>query len=327
MSKGTYDHVSHSRAADTRASRPREEVFTNRELKPMLDIRTKPWRESLMVPPYDHARPVKNNLDVTGSMGHIPRFLATDAKRGLPGMVKGIYPFMADPQLCFCGIDDSRTSSQAPLQVGHFEGEGHKMDQWLTELYLVGGGGGNGGESYELGFFVGARLVRADCFKHGIKGYDFTIADDGIFPEVRAMDVQRWMGIDIPGDIPTGDIVKELFQNWNAFMICPDPGRFGQVEENWRQYFGDHVICAPSHEDIAVIECGLIGLTEGTLTDLDVFDKLMLEEFGRTDSRERSRVIATLEKYAATLGRAGEERPVQERGAKSRRRSSGTARV
>lgn len=327
MSKGAYDYVSHSRAADTRASRPREEVFANRELKPMLDIRTKLWRESLMVPPYDNARPVKNDLDVTGSMGHIPRFLATDAKRGLPGMVKGIYPFMADPQLCFCGIDDSRCGSPAPLQVGHFEGEGHKMDQWLTELYLVNGGGNNRGESYELGFFVAARLVRADCFKQGLKGYQFTVADDLIFNEVRAMDVKQWMGLDIPGDIPTADIVKEMFQNWNAFMIAPDPGRFNNVEANWRKYFGDNVIAAPSHEDIAVIECGLIGLTEGTLTDLDVFDKLMYEEFGRKDSRERSRVIATLEAYAATLGRAGAERPVKSRGANESSRASGTSRV
>ncbi|MDO8625349.1 MAG: hypothetical protein Q7R47_04670, partial [Candidatus Diapherotrites archaeon] len=161
----------------------------------------------------------------------------------------------------------------------------------------------------------------------GLKGYHFTLADDGIFPEVRAMDVKRWMGIDIPEDIPTEDIVKELFQNWHAFMIAPDPNRFSNVEKNWRRYFGDHVICAPSHEDISVIECGLIGLTEGTLTDLDVFDRLMLEQFERKNSRERSRVIATLETYAATLGRAGAERPVQEREVNSRKRASGTARA
>jgi len=312
MSKGSYDHVAHTAASTSRAGMRREEVFTSRGLDPMLDLRQKPYRECLWVAPYEEARPVKIDLDETGSMSTIPHFLVTDAHYGLPGMVKGLYPFLRHPQIGICGIGDARQSHHelAPLQMGHFEGEGHKMDQWLTKIYLEGGGGGNLGESYELGFFVGARLVRADAFSHGLKGFHFTVADEPIFDDVRAMDVLRLTGIHLPEDIATKDILRELTANWHAFMIAPDPGRFHQVENNWRRYFGDNAIAAPRHEDIAVVICGLTGLAEGTLNDLDAFDKLMHEQFGRTDRAERGRVITTLEAYAATRGKAGPSRQV-----------------
>ena len=309
MSKGQYDHTAHRAAASGRATQRREEVFTGTGLDPMLDPKYRGYRESLRVGVYPKARPIMVALDETGSMGHIPHFLATDAHRGLPGMVKGLYPFVADPQICFLGIGDARCQEDAPIQLGHFEGEGHKMDEWLTKLYLENGGGGNGGESYELGLYAGARCVRADAFRDGDRGYHFTVGDDNLFSEVRAIDIQERFGVRIEDDIATEAIMAELVANWHPFFICPDPGRAGHHEANWRRYFGDHVIIAHSHEDIAVLLCGVVGLTEGTLTDLDVFDRLLAESFERQDPRERGRVITVLEAYAAVLGRAGGSRP------------------
>ncbi|MEK7392524.1 MAG: hypothetical protein AAB214_08145 [Fibrobacterota bacterium] len=328
MAKGNYNFQDHARATSDRASRPREETFAGRDLDPMMDMRRKPIRECLRVPPYESARPIMVSLDETGSMGGIPHFLVTSTDHGLPGMVKGLYPFLTHPQLAFCGVGDSRQSHRelAPLQVGHFEGEGHKMDEWLTKIYLEGAGGGNKGESYELPLYVAARRVRADAFRDGEKGYHFTIADEAIFDDVRALDVATWMDERIPGDIPTSDILAQMAPNWHTFFICPDPGRAERVERNWRRLLGDNAIISPSHEDISILICGLVGLTEGKLEDLDVFDRMMAQEFKR-EAKERARVIATLEAYASTRGAAGVARPSKSGEPKRRERASGNARV
>lgn len=324
MAKGSYDHSAHAQAAQARVGQSREETFKNSSLDPMMDIRTKGFRESLWVPPYDRARPIYVWLDETGSMGHIPHFLATDPE-GLAGMVKGIYPFMEYPQIACSGVGDARNGENAPLQVGHIEGEGHLMDKWLTSIYIESLGGGNGGESYELPMFVAARMTRADCFAHGLKGYNFIIGDEPYFPTVRAVDVMSHCGVKIDRDIPISEIVAECAMNWNTFFIIPDEAR-GHVAPTWRRLLGDNVIVCPTHQDISVIIPGLIGITEGTLTELDQYDEMMVKLFNRTDRGERARVIATLEAYAATRGRAGANRET-EPATGSGKRKSGNGRV
>lgn len=328
MSKGTYKFEDHARATQNRASLGREQVFKSSKLDPMLDPQYKRFRECLQVPPYEQARPVKIDLDLTGSMSTIPEFLVKNADRGLPGMVKGLYPFLTHPQLCFCGIGDARNYrvEPAPFQFGHFEGEGHKMDKWLTKFWFGGvDGGGNGGESYELGLFGAARMVSVDAFAHGQKGFHFIIADDNLFPDVRAMDVKRVCGVDIDEDMLVEQLIAELQSDWHTFIIAPDQNRFRNVESNWRRYFGDNALAADTHQDVTVLICGLVGLAEGTLTDLGEFDRLMAEMFNRSSS-ERGRVLARLEAYAATLNKAGDKRG-SDSDARPQSRESGNERV
>jgi len=328
MSKGAYDAGAHRRAASSRSSMRKEQVFTGKDLDPRMDLRLKPYRECISSPVYTRVRPVIFGPDETGSMHAIPQFLATDP-RGLPGMVKAIYPFMEGPQICFIGVGDSRCyggGERAPLQVGEFEGEGHLMDQWLQSIALIGGGGGNGGESYELPLFVAARLVRSDCWERGDMGYLFLTGDDSPFPQIRAHDVQRLIGIRIEQDIPLEEIIAEVKTKWHPFFLIPDPARARYCENDWRRYLGDSVIVLESHHDTALVTAGLIGLTEKTLTDLDLFDQMMLEEFDTKDRTQRSRIIHTLEAYAATQNLAGQQRSVDPEAA-SEERESGNARA
>jgi hypothetical protein len=316
MAKSGYDHEAHVEAAQTRSTMTREEVFVNRHLDPKMDPKYKPFRECFRVPPYEEALPIVLGLDETGSMSTIPHFLVSDPVNGLPAMMKGLLPFVRHPQICPIGIGDARQRERerSPLQFGHFEGEGGKIDLWMTKIDLEGQGGGNYGESYELAIFGAARMVNADAFRDGDKGIFAMIADEPLFPDVRALDVNRLCGPEhhLQADIPTEVIVSELFEKYEGFMIAPDLGRFARVEENWRKYFGDNAIGASCQEDVAVLICGLTGLCKGTLTDLDVFDRLLMETFGRKDQRSRGRVISVLEAYAATRGLAGQARsPVQ----------------
>jgi hypothetical protein len=167
-------------------------------------------------------------------------------------------------------------------------------------------------------------MVNADAFRDGDLG-SATIATSPssgcVLDESLCGPVHR-----IQEDIPTEKILMELFLKYHSFMIAPDLRRFSRVEENWRRYFGDNAIGAPAQEDIAVLICGLTGLSKRTLTDLDVFDRVLFEQFERKDQPSRGRVIKVLEAYAATLGAAGENRPVV-KDVKPSERTSGNMRV
>jgi hypothetical protein len=94
-------------------------------------------------------------LDVTGSMGAIPKMLAA---RELPKFMQVLLGSgVVDPQLLFMAVGDAHFD-RAALQVGQFESTANLMDEWLTRSFLEGGGGGNGRESYELALYFLARF-------------------------------------------------------------------------------------------------------------------------------------------------------------------------
>lgn len=82
--------------------------------------------------------PIILTLDVTGSMGAIPRQLIAD---GLPTMMGTlIQNGVPDASLMFMAIGDHECD-RFPLQVGQFESGDEELDMWLTRTYLEGGGG------------------------------------------------------------------------------------------------------------------------------------------------------------------------------------------
>src|SRR5690606_11730019 len=140
-------------------------------------------------------------LDVSGSMGEIPAKLATQT---LPTFMKAMLDAgVPDPQVLFMGIGFAgQGGDRAPLQVGQFESTESLMDQWLTNLYLEGGGGG-GNESYELAMYFAARHTAMDCVeKRGRRGYLFMTGDEPPNPVVSREQVKRLIGDDLAADIP-----------------------------------------------------------------------------------------------------------------------------
>src|SRR5438128_2290378 len=143
MGYGRYSGAAHDALLRDRANIPAQQVFKQRDCHPLMNPKGVRLRESRDAADHPQSLGVVFALDVTGSMGQIPRLLATQQ---LPIFMKILLECqIPDPQILFMAVGDA-TSDRAPLQVGQFESTGELMDQWLTWSYLEGGGGGTGQE-------------------------------------------------------------------------------------------------------------------------------------------------------------------------------------
>ena len=115
------------------------EVFTKRSLDEKMDIKGK-IRESRDSEEHPNAFPIIIALDVTGSMGTIPKKLIT---KGFPELMKKIIDEgIEHAQVCFMGVGDNEFD-QAPIQVGQFETSDLLQEQWLKSIWIESGGGSN----------------------------------------------------------------------------------------------------------------------------------------------------------------------------------------
>lgn len=317
MGGGAYDREAHEAATTARAELPTEQVFKQTDLHPDMNPYGVKVRESRDSAAHPDSIGIMFFMDETGSMGHIPPFLAKD-KQGLASfmgmLIDGEY--VRDPQVFFGAIGDAVQShrEESPLQVGQFESEAHLMDKWLTAIHLEKDGGGNNGESYDLAFYFAARHTSMDCWeKRGRKGYLFVTGDEPPLRCVSAAAVRERCGDDIRKDIPVAEIVEEASKTFHAFFLIPDRDRAMRCERYWRDVMGDHVIVMETHEDTSAVAATLIGLTEGTLADLDAAGA-KLKELG-LKTPQINRIIRAVEPYASSIGRGGESRQAEEAGA------------
>jgi len=314
MGGGNYDRDAHEALTTRRVHMPKEEVFTQRNLHDSLNPYGVTVRESRDSEAHPNSRGIIMVIDETGSMQDIPHLLAT---KTLPAFMTTLIDegTLADPQVMFMAIGDAECNGgreEAPLQVGQFESEGNLMDKDLTNVYLEGMGGGNGGESYDLALYFAARHTSMDCFeKRGEKGYLFITGDEPHLGRVSARVVKRRIGDDLERDIPIKDIVAELSKRFHVFFLIPDLHRrtYGGCEASWRGLLGDNVIPMESPEDTSLVAATLVGLTEGTYDDMDALSASLAKR--GIDKRQAAQVYRAVAQYAASIGRGG-ERPEAE---------------
>jgi hypothetical protein len=243
-------------------------------------------------------------LDVSGSMGAIPSLLATST---LPAFMKVLLDAgVADPQVLFMAVGFAGGDA-APLQVGQFESSERLMDQWLTNMYLEGGGGG-GNESYELAMYFAARHTAMDCVeKRGRRGYFFATGDEPPNPVVSRQQVAALVGDALADDVPIGRVVDELQRTFEPFFLIPDPERGARVGRAWRDVLGSRVIVMESPDDTSAVAAGAVALLEGAAPSLDA----LVAQLGRAGfETARLRAMAkALEPFAATIDRDGVPSP------------------
>ncbi|MEK7545859.1 MAG: VWA domain-containing protein [Patescibacteria group bacterium] len=314
MGGGHYDRDAHEALTTTRVHKPREEVFAQRKMHPSLNPFGVAMRESRDSDNHPNSRAIILVMDQTGSMQDIPENLA---KKTLPKLMTTLIDegTLADPQVMFMAIGDAEASGEreeSPLQAGQFESEGSLMDKDLTNIHLEGGGGGNEGESYDLALYFAARHTSIDCFeKRGEKGYMFITGDEPCFSRVSAKIVKRVIGDDIKRDIPIDDIIAEVSKRYHVFFLIPDLPRrqYAGCEASWRKRLGDNVIGQESPDDTSLVAATLIGLTEGTYSDLSEVAPALKKRGVNKD--QAARVYRAVAQYAAAIGRGG-ERPAAE---------------
>ena len=169
--------------------------------------------------------PVIIGLDVTASMGYLAEELALHS---LNRAIMYLYEHkpISCPQVMCCAIGDSR-SDRTPLQVTQFESDIRIIRQ-LTELYLEGGGGGNGGESYHLAWYFAAHRTLTDCFeKRHKKGHLITIGDDRCHRLLTRGEILRVFGDNAAYDLSDAELLAAAEEKYHVFHICIDKGMPG----------------------------------------------------------------------------------------------------
>lgn len=230
----------------------REEIFTRRSIEIKMDPKNT-LRECVDSEDHPNTIPIILALDVTGSMGHIPDgFIREEMTKMMGSLYK---EGLKDVQLLFVGIGD-HLCDRAPLQVGQFEADDELLDKWLKDIYLEGGGGGNGGESYLLAWKYAADNTKLDSVtKRKQKGFVFTVGDDANHKRLSVADQKHIFGSD--GDYveeTNHSLFKKASEKFNVFHIHlteTSMGYRGRVQDQWKEELGEDCIILPSYKDIA----------------------------------------------------------------------------
>jgi hypothetical protein len=297
MGNGNYSLAAHEALLRGRAALPEQQVFKQDKCHPLMNPKGVRLRESRDGSDHPQSLGIAFALDVTGSMGIIPKIMATQQ---LPTFMKILMDCqIRDPQILFMAIGDAY-SDNAPLQVGQFESTAELMDQWLTWSYLEGHGGGTGQESYELGLYFLAMHSEMDCMiKRKKRGYLFMTGDEIPYPILSKHVVDSVIGDRLEEDLSCEEIVAELQKSYVPFFIIPDRIRARRCEQRWRDLLGDNVLCLDSSVDVCFVTAGAMVLNEGQVTTIKELSQI-LSDAGMPSGR-RSQVLHSLTPFAEVV--------------------------
>jgi hypothetical protein len=218
------------------------------------------------------SKPILINLDVTGSMGEVPRMMQLKLKELMAYLLRKGY--IEDPAICISANGDAEAGDRVPFQLGQFE-SGIELENDLTNLYIEGNGGGNRYENYDIPLYTLARLVKSDAFeKRGEKGYAFIICDEALPAVCKASTIKSVFGINEERNIPIAELVKEVQEKWELFCIVPKMTHHYKtsMQKNWEELLGQNVIYLEDPNAIVETIAGAIGVLEDNV-DLDGLGK------------------------------------------------------
>ena len=300
MGYGMYSQQAHEAITRQRAGRSQEQVFPHQRCHPLMSPLGVHLRECRDSEAHPSSLGIIFALDVSGSMGRVPHRMATVTLPRFMGATDRAR--IRDAQVMFMAVGHAG-GDDAPLQVGQFESTASLIDQWLTSMFLEGGGAG-GNESYELAMYFVARHVEMDCVsQRGQRGFMFITGDEPPNPAVSRAQVQRLIGDDIPADIPIRDMLTELQRTVEPFFLIPSSDTALAIERPWRDLLGDRVIVMGDPDDTADVAAGLIALLQGTASSLD--DLIRRQIQGGMTQQQATRVGRALLPFAASIGRDG----------------------
>lgn len=242
------------------------ENFSNRSLKKELDPKKIKLRESCDSIENPNSTAIIVGLDVTGSMGFIAQKIAIE---GLGNLFEGIYDRkpVEDPHVMFMGIGDV-AGDNAPLQASQFEAD-IRIGEQLKDIYLEGGGKGNGHESYDLPWYFAAQRTTIDCFnKRGKKGYLFTVGDEGVPVGLTKNDIEYVFGIDEETGYSRNELLSMASKKYHVFHVIVEEGSYAsrylsRVKDEWREVLGKRAVLLNDHNYISEVILSVIEVSEG----------------------------------------------------------------
>lgn len=308
MGYGSYSYEAHTQITRAQERKPVAQVFKETKVISDMSAHRMKLRESRDSADHPRSLAIVIGLDLTGSMAHIPQYMARQSLPSFMEVMTGLG--VEDPQVLFTGIGDVLTDGGNALQVGQFESTGELMNRWLTSVAFVCNGGPNRGESYHLLLEALHHKTSIDCYeKRGQKGVAFIIADDHLMDDCPAGDMSTVFGDIRDTRASIEDIVERASRTYDIFCIIPDAGRASRCESSWRKALGERVIVAHSEADICDIAGALAALQTGAITSLGELHQGLLK-LGRSGD-VATRIILPIEAYAHSILRGAPERPAQ----------------
>lgn len=230
-----------------------EQAQRTLQIHPNLDpkrIRNKPFGKlesrdtSIDLPSF----PIIVNLDVTGSN----KTRAVAAQEKLNELMASLAAKIANPQVAIWANDDVEAHTygfRGPFQCSDFESD-NRIDEHLRNLWLVGDGGGNSKESYDLPLYAATFKTVTDSFeKRGLKGLMFMYADEP-FPDR----INPTVIVDLFGDavesLSIQDLIVEARRLWDIYILAPVGGCIHDSRSQYSRLFGEQFVRDLEHPDV-----------------------------------------------------------------------------
>jgi hypothetical protein len=226
--------------------------------------------------------PVVYAFDVTGSMGTLPKTIF-DKMPMIAGQIAE-NGYLDDPQVCIAAVGDVRCDS-APIQVGDFTLI-RNLDDWLKRVWLEGGGGGNGGESYE---YAGYFFDRYCEIPEAVTPFLLITGDEDFRDTLYKSDLDRHFGgkHEETTAREVFDSLKRKFKN-NVFLIHRYFGDGdAKIVSHWCELLGDeHVVRLGSDTAVADVTLGLFAIMTGSRSLEEYLDDMKTKrQVAQTDAR------------------------------------------
>ena len=268
MGGSRMDPQDWQKIASQNSTKSQQQIFTSRSMDPDFDPRNlkNGVRESCDSTANPASTPIILAVDVTGSMGILAEQIA---KNALGVLVQEIYDRVpvTDPHVLVAAIGDVKCDS-APLQVTQFEADVVLVEQ-LQRLYIERGGGGNGGESYNLVWWFAANHTKADAItKRGRKGYLFTVGDERVHSFLTPYEVSSVFGDTsvIEKPISTEDLFTMVSRDWEVFHLVVEESSAARSEgslDQWQGILGERALRLIDHTKLAEVVVSTIQVNEG----------------------------------------------------------------
>jgi len=199
-------------SADVMSIASTQDVYRAKMLDPMLNPRGV-MRECFDSDEHPETIPVILGLDVTGSMGPA----ATMCAGKLDEIMTSLYSEVKDVEFMMMGIGDL-AYDRAPIQATQFESDIRILDQ-TTKIYMEGGGGGNGFESYTAAWYFGLNHTNLDCWKRGKKGIIITLGDEPLNPYLPGYALGNTLGASTE-DVDTKVLYETASKKFDIYHIA-----------------------------------------------------------------------------------------------------------
>lgn len=266
MGGGSFDAGAYRAYASSTVGKSTREIFTSKEIADTLNPLGVKLRESRDSADNPNATPLIVGIDVTGSMGMIAHTLA---QKGLGTLFTGILDRkpIPDPHVMFMAFGDANCD-RAPLQVSQFEADNRIVEQ-LTQIWVEGGGGGNGFESENLPWYFAAMHTEHDSLlKRGKRGYLFTVGDEEAPGDLTRAQIKKFIGDDLEREMSTKEMLQLVQRSYDVFHVIVEEGSHARsymdrTVKSWTDLLGRHVIRLADHTKLAETIVSAIEVVEG----------------------------------------------------------------